>query len=287
MKSILLIAKGFFMGIANVIPGVSGGTIAIILGIYERFISSISHLFKNIKENLKFLVPVAIGMILAILILSSVIEYSYDNFPIPTMMFFVGLVLGGIPMLLKNVIGKKECKMLSSYIILILTFSTVIFMACSDMIFGTAKEVNLLNLNITGYIVLFIVGVIAAATMVIPGISGSLMLMLLGYYYPIIERINDFVKFNNLAQNILILGIFGVGVLVGIVLISKMLEILFEKYNTKTYFGVLGFIFASILAIPISTCLQIPNLSYDFLQMIIGIILLVFGSFISYKLGEK
>ena len=287
MKSILLIAKGFFMGIANVIPGVSGGTIAIILGIYERFISSISHLFKNIKENLKFLVPVAIGMILAILILSSVIEYSYDNFPIPTMMFFVGLVLGGIPMLLKNVIGKKEWKMLSSYIILILTFSTVIFMACSDMIFGTAKEVNLLNLNITGYIVLFIVGVIAAATMVIPGISGSLMLMLLGYYYPIIERINDFVKFNNLAQNILILGIFGVGVLVGIVLISKMLEILFEKYNTKTYFGVLGFIFASILAIPISTCLQIPNLSYDFLQMIIGIILLVFGSFISYKLGEK
>lgn len=287
MKSILLIAKGFFMGIANVIPGVSGGTIAIILGIYERFISSISHLFKNIKENLKFLVPVAIGMILAILILSSVIEYSYDNFPIPTMMFFVGLVLGGIPMLLKNVIGKKECKMLSSYIILILTFSTVIFMACSDMIFGTAKEVNLLNLNITGYIVLFIVGVIAAATMVIPGISGSLMLMLLGYYYPIIERINDFVKFNNLAQNILILGIFGVGVLVGIALISKMLEILFEKYNTKTYFGVLGFIFASILAIPISTCLQIPNLSYDFLQMIIGIILLVFGSFISYKLGEK
>ncbi len=287
MKSILLIAKGFFMGIANVIPGVSGGTIAIILGIYERFISAISHLFKNIKENLKFLVPVAIGMILAILILSSVVEYSYDNFPIPTMMFFVGLVLGGIPMLLKNVIGKKECKMLSSYIILILTFSTVIFMACSDMIFGTAKEVNLLNLNITGYIVLFIVGVIAAATMVIPGISGSLMLMLLGYYYPIIERINDFVKFNNLAQNILILGIFGVGVLVGIALISKMLEILFEKYNTKTYFGVLGFIFASILAIPISTCLQIPNLSYDFLQMIIGIILLVFGSFISYKLGEK
>ncbi len=226
-------------------------------------------------------------MVLAILILSSVIEYSYDNFPIPTMLLFVGLVLGGIPMLLKNVIGRKECKMFSSYIILIFTFSLVILMACSDLIFGTVKEVNLLELNIGGYILLFIVGVIAAATMVIPGISGSLMLMLLGYYYPIIERINDFVKFNNLAQNILILGIFGVGVLVGIVLISKMLEILFEKYNTKTYFGVLGFIFASILAIPISTCLQIPNLSYDFLQMIIGIILLVFGSFISYKLGEK
>ena len=275
------------MGIANVIPGVSGGTIAIILGIYEKFISAISNLFKDIKENFRFLIPVVIGMVLAILILSSVIEYSYDNFPIPTMLFFVGLVLGGIPMLLKNVIGRKECKMFSSYIILIFTFSLVILMACSDLIFGTVKEVNLLELNIGGYILLFIVGVIAAATMVIPGISGSLMLMLLGYYYPIIERINDFVGFNNLTKNILILGVFGIGVLVGIVLISKLLEILFEKYNTKTYFGVLGFIFASILAIPISTCLQISNLTFNLMQLIIGILLLIAGSFISYKLGEK
>ena len=275
------------MGIANVIPGVSGGTIAIILGIYEKFISAISNLFKNIKENFRFLIPVVIGMLLAILILSSVIEYSYDNFPIPTMLLFVGLVLGGIPMLLKNVIGRKECKMFSSYIILIFTFSLVILMACSDLIFGTVKEVNLLELNIGGYILLFIVGVIAAATMVIPGISGSLMLMLLGYYYPIIERINDFVGFNNLTKNILILGVFGIGVLVGIVLISKLLEMLFEKYNTKTYFGVLGFIFASILAIPISTCLQISNLTFNLMQLIIGILLLIAGSFISYKLGEK
>lgn len=275
------------MGIANVIPGVSGGTIAIILGIYEKFISAISNLFKDIKENFRFLIPVVIGMVLAILILSSVIEYSYDNFPIPTMLLFVGLVLGGIPMLLKNVIGRKECKMFSSYIILIFTFSLVILMACSDLIFGTVKEVNLLELNIGGYILLFIVGVIAAATMVIPGISGSLMLMLLGYYYPIIERINDFVVFNNLTKNILILGVFGIGVLVGIVLISKLLEMLFEKYNTKTYFGVLGFIFASILAIPISTCLQISNLTFNLMQLIIGILLLIAGSFISYKLGEK
>ncbi len=287
MENIILVIKGFFMGIANVIPGVSGGTIAIILGIYEKFISAISNLFKDIKENFRFLIPVVIGMVLAILILSSVIEYSYDNFPIPTMLLFVGLVLGGIPMLLKNVIGRKECKMFSSYIILIFTFSLVILMACSDLIFGTVKEVNLLELNIGGYILLFIVGVIAAATMVIPGISGSLMLMLLGYYYPIIERINDFVGFNNLTKNILILGVFGIGVLVGIVLISKLLEMLFEKYNTKTYFGVLGFIFASILAIPISTCLQISNLTFNLMQLIIGILLLIAGSFISYKLGEK
>lgn len=287
MNSLILVLKGFFMGIANIIPGVSGGTIAIILGIYEQFISSISHLFSNLKKNLKFLIPVVIGMGSAILVLSGVIEYSYDNFPLPTMMFFVGLVLGGIPMLLKNVKNKKENKEVSSYIIALLTFSLVIFMACADLIFGTTTEVNLANLDLGGYIILFVVGVIAAATMVVPGISGSLMLMLLGYYYPVVRTINDLVKFNNILDNILILGIFGVGVLVGMVLISKLLEMLFKKYNTKTYFGVLGFIFASVIAIPISTCLEVGTLDINIVNSIVSILLLCVGCLISYKLGEK
>lgn len=287
MKSLILVLKGFFMGIANIIPGVSGGTIAIILGIYEQFISSISHLFSNLKKNLQFLIPVVIGMGSSILVLSGVIEYSYDNFPLPTMMFFVGLVIGGIPMLFKNVLHKKENKEVSSYVIAFLTFSLVIFMACADLIFGTTTEVNLASLDLVGYIALFIVGIIAAATMVIPGISGSLMLMLLGYYYPIVRTINDLVKFNNIFNNILILGLFGVGVLVGMVLISKLLEMLFKKFKTKTYFGVLGFIFASVIAIPISTCLEAGSINITIPSAIISIILLVAGSIISYKLGEK
>lgn len=287
MKSLILVLKGFFMGIANIIPGVSGGTIAIILGIYEQFISSISHLLSDLKKNLKFLIPVVIGMGLSILLLSGVIEYSYDNFPLPTMMFFVGLVIGGIPMLFKNILHKKENKEVSSYLIMFLTFSLVIFMACADLIFGTTTEVNLSSLNVGGYIILFGVGVIAAATMVIPGISGSLMLMLLGYYYPIVRTINDLVKFNNIFSNIMVLGVFGVGVLVGMVLISKLLEMLFKKFKTKTYFGVLGFIFASIIAIPISTCLERGDLNITIPNVIISIIFLIAGSVVSYKLGEK
>ncbi|MBO5376655.1 MAG: DUF368 domain-containing protein [Bacilli bacterium] len=287
MKSLILVLKGFFMGIANIIPGVSGGTIAIILGIYEQFISSISHLLSDLKKNLKFLIPIVIGMGLSILLLSGVIEYSYDNFPLPTMMFFVGLVIGGIPMLFKNILHKKENKEVSSYLIMFLTFSLVIFMACADLIFGTTTEVNLSSLNVGGYIILFGVGVIAAATMVIPGISGSLMLMLLGYYYPIVRTISDLVKFNNIFSNIMVLGVFGIGVLVGMVLISKLLEMLFKKFKTKTYFGVLGFIFASIIAIPISTCLERGDLNTTIPNVIISIIFLIAGSIVSYKLGEK
>lgn len=287
MKNLILLVKGFFMGIANIIPGVSGGMIAIILGIYEQFIASISNFFKNFKENLKFLVPVALGIGLSILIMSGVINYSYEHFPLPTMLFFVGLVIGGIPMLYKNVKGKKESKEISSYVIALLTFSLVIFMACSELIFGTGSEVNLASLDVSGYIILFLVGVVAAATMVIPGISGSLMLMLLGYYYPVIRTINDLVKLNNIGQNILILGVFGAGVLIGIVLISKLLEMLFAKYNTKTYFGVLGFIFASIIAIPISTFLENKGMEIIFSHAIVGVVLLIVGALISYKLGDK
>lgn len=285
-KNMLLVIKGFIMGIANIIPGVSGGTLALILGIYEDFIGAISHFFSNLKKNVCFLIPIAIGMLLAIASLSRVIDYSYKNFPIPTSLFFVGLVLGGIPMLVGKVRGKKEVKQASSYIIFALTFLLVMVMACSDFIFGEGLKVSFTNMGLVQYLLLFIVGVVAAATMVIPGVSGSLVLMLLGYYYPVLTVIKECTKLQNLGSNIIILGAFGIGVLLGIVLISKLIEFLFQKYETKTYFGVLGFIVASLLAIPISTLLSI-KVTFSVLQIVIGIVFLAIGSIISYKLGGE
>ena len=286
MKNIILVLKGFFMGIANVIPGVSGGTIAIILGIYEEFIGAISNLFKDLKKNILFLLPIGIGMGLAIVTTSKVVGYSYDNFPLPTLLFFVGLVFGGIPMLLGKVKNDKESKKISNYIIAALTFALVIFMASYKFIFSMNGEVNLASIDIVGYILLFIVGIIAAATMVIPGISGSLVLMILGYYYPIISTINGVLK-GDVLHSLTVLGVFGVGVVIGILSISKLLEFLFKKYKTKTYFGVLGFVFASILAIPLSACIELTDITVNIEQAIIGIVLLIAGTIISYKLGEK
>lgn len=286
MKNIILVLKGFFMGIANVIPGVSGGTIAIILGIYEEFIGAISNLFKDLKKNILFLLPIGIGMGLAIVTTSKVVGYSYDNFPLPTLLFFVGLVFGGIPMLLGKVKNDKESKKISNYIIAALTFALVIFMASYKFIFSMNGEVNLASIDIGGYILLFIVGIIAAATMVIPGISGSLVLMILGYYYPIISTINGVLK-GDVLHSLTVLGVFGVGVVIGILSISKLLEFLFKKYKTKTYFGVLGFVFASILAIPLSACIELTDITVNIEQAIIGIVLLIAGTIISYKLGEK
>lgn len=286
-ENIILGIKGFIMGIANVIPGVSGGTLALTLGIYERFIGAISHFFKNFKENVKFLIPIAIGMVLAIISLSRVIDYSYEHFPIPTTLFFVGLVLGGIPMLFRKIKGKKEGKQVSSYIIFLCTFSLVIVMALSDQILGSGLTVSLNNMDVMGYFLLFGVGIVASATMVIPGVSGSLVLMLLGYYYPVLKVVKALTKFQDFGQNFLIATVFGIGVLLGIILISKIIEFLLQKFETKTYYGVLGFIFASVLAIPISTYNSVENLTFHLSHILIGIVCMVVGLGIAYKLGDE
>ena len=287
MKYLFLVLKGFMMGIANIIPGVSGGTIAIILGIYEELINRVSNFFKNIVDNIKFILPIGIGIGLSIVIMSGVIKYSYNNFPLPTMMFFVGLVLGGIPMLLQHVKDKKERKKPVNYLIFLITFSIVIFMAISKLILSTDLTVDFSSMGILGYVLLFIVGMVAAGTMIIPGISGSLVLMLLGYYYPIIDTIHSFVKFNNIISNGIILCVFGVGVLVGVVVVSKVLAMLFKDYTIKTYYGVLGFVTASVIAIPVSTIIELKSIGFNIPLFIVGLITLVIGAIISYKLGDR
>ena len=285
MKYIVLMVKGFIMGIANIIPGVSGGTIALILGIYEELVNRVSHLFENLIDNIKYIIPIAIGMGISLLVMSGVINYSYENFPLPTMMFFVGLVVGGIPMLYGNIKGKKESKNKSNYLIFLITFGMVILLSLSNVLFNMSSVVDLNNLSLGGYLLLFLVGIIAAGTMVIPGISGSLVLMLLGYYYPIISKINELKSFENLGSNILILGVFGVGVLFGIVIIAKLLEMLFKKHTVKTYFGVLGFVTASIIAIPIAS--TVGDIVIDMPLAVVSLVMMFIGSVISFKLGEK
>ena len=285
-ENILLVIKGFVMGIANVIPGVSGGTLALTLGIYEKLIKAISHFLSNLKENIKFLIPLAIGMGLAVITMSNVIDYSFKHFPLPTTLFFMGLVIGGVPLLTKKVKGTKESKKVSSYVIAGLTFALVILLALSEQLFDINLTANLSNMNFIGYVLLLLVGIVAAATMVIPGVSGSLVLMLLGYYYPIIQLVKEVTKFKNLVPNVIAGGVFGLGVVVGIIGVSKLIEFLLEKYEIKTYFGVLGFIIASIIAIPIAALSGVANL-FTIPSVIAAIILLVIGTIIGYKLGEK
>lgn len=275
-EKLTLVIKGFLIGVANIIPGVSGGTLAITLGIYEKLIGAISHFFKNLKENIKFIIPIGIGAVLSILLLSRVISFCLKEYTLATILFFIGLILGGIPLLNKKI--KGHYKNVSNIIIFLLSFGFVIVLS----VLKGENVVSFANMNIINYIMLFLVGVVAAATMIIPGVSGSFVLMLLGYYKPIVDTIGALTKFNNIWQNIMILVPFGIGVLVGIVAISKLLEFLFKKYEVKTYFGVMGFIMASIITIFTGA----EGLVFSVPQLLIGLMLLGIGFTAAYKLGE-
>lgn len=279
MKEILiLICKGFIIGIANIIPGVSGGTLMITLGIYEKIIDAISHFFRNLKENIKFLIPLGIGMVLSLLLLSKIIGMCLDKFPFPTTLFFIGLILGGIPMLFKKV--KTSTKKPLNWVIFTITF---LFIAMFAFLKSGNTVVSFENINVGGYLLLFLVGMIASATMIIPGISGSFMLMLLGYYKPIIDTVRSITDFSILGQNMLILIPFGLGIVIGIVLVAKLIEYLLKKYETKTYFGVLGFVLASMIAI----IMPLIGINITLLQVVCALILFMIGFMTAYRLGGE
>ena len=278
MEYLMLILKGMIIGIANIIPGVSGGTLMITLGIYQDVIETISHFFKDIKKSLKLVIPLGIGMVLSILILSKIISVCLDKYPFPTTFFFIGLIIGGIPLLWKKVSASRY--KYNNWLIFLITFGIVLtftFLKSSDYV------VSFDNLDLFGYIGLFIVGMLAAATMVIPGISGSFVLMLVGYYEPIVNTIKDLTNVSLLSHNLLILIPFGIGILIGIVLVAKLIEWLLSKYPIKTYYGVLGFVMASVVAI----IKPLISNSANVIEIVISIILLIVGGVIAYKLGDR
>ena len=278
MKNIILMLKGMVIGVANIIPGVSGGTLMITLGLYEEIINTISHFFKNFKKNLKFILPIAIGMVISILLLSKVISLCLDKYPFPTTFFFIGLILGGIPLLWRKASAAKG--KIDNWIVFIITFGIVLtfaFLKSGDAV------VDLTNLDLSGYLMLGLVGVVSASTMIIPGISGSFVLMLLGYYKPIVDTIKNLTNLENIGQNILILIPFGIGLVLGIVGVAKLIEYLFNKYPVKTYYGVLGFVIASIAAI----IMPLLSISPSIMEVIVAIILVIVGGIIAYKLGDK
>lgn len=275
---ILLVLKGFLLGIANIIPGVSGGTLAITLGIYNDLIGAISHFFKNLKKNLKFLIPLGIGMVLAILLGSKVISLCLDKFPFPTTLFFIGLIVGGIPLLTKKIKGKKLKPVNAAAFLL--PFSVVMLMTFLN---EGNNVVNITNMNVLQIILLFLVGMVAAATMVIPGVSGSFVLMLLGYYKPIMATISNLTDFSLFWHNVLVLAPFGIGILVGIVGIAKLIEYLLKKHETATYYAIIGFVTSSVIGLAIG----LIGGSTTTLQVLAGIVLFILSFVIGYKLGDE
>lgn len=292
MEIFLNVIKGMLMGIANIIPGVSGGTMAVSLGVFDQMICAISNFFSDVKKSLKILIPILLGMAIGIIGFTYVIEYLLKNQTLPTCLTFIGLILGGLPILINNFQTSmhKEGKGLSivNIFLFIAFFALVILLSVSN---ASEEVLTTFSVDPITLVKMFLVGVVAAATMVIPGVSGSLILMILGYYYGILSTIREFIDalkaFNTsvLIEKTILLAPFGIGVLLGIFLISKLIEYLFNQHSVSTYCAILGLIIASPIAIIINTnAFSVAN--FSIVRLIIGIILGLAGAFITWGLGN-
>lgn len=277
------IIKGAIIGIANIIPGVSGGTMAVSMGIYDQLIHCITHLFSELKKNLKFLIPIFLGAGIGLVGLSFVIEYLFDVAPFETNLLFIGLIIGGLPAMWKRVKGNTI--KIPHVVAFVLFFALVVGLAA----FGNAEGADVvIEPGFSNGIMLFIVGIIAAATMIIPGVSGSMILLLLGYYNPIVSEINNFIRalvaldFAALWRGVLIFVPFGLGVVAGIFGIAKIIEIVFQKFPLLAYWAIIGLIVSSPFAIILMSSFG----TITVIRVLIGIVALAAGTFTAYKLGE-
>lgn len=278
------IIKGMMIGIANIMPGVSGGTLAVSMGIYDKLIHCITHILSEFKESMKFLLPIFAGAGIALVALTFVIEALFQYYPIPTNLLFIGLIVGGLPPVVTKV---KSHKLSFGHILAgLLFFALVVGMA---MMGDNGNRQVTLNLGIVPMIKLVLVGIIAAATMIIPGVSGSMVLLILGYYQTIIQQITAFctavitLDMAGILHGIAILLPFGIGVLIGILGIAKIIEIIFEKYPVYAYCAIIGLIAASPIAILV--CSNFAGFSVSVL--LISIVTFAAGFGIAIKIGDK
>lgn len=279
MQKIILIIKGFIIGCANVIPGVSGGTIMMSLGVFEEIISSVNHFLEDKKKNLIFLLCVVIGAVLSIIIMSRVITSALENYNVQTILFFIGLIIGGFPLLFKNIKGKGF-----NYKYLVAVALSFTLAVGINILSPSVSGLSLIDLSFVGYLKLFLVGVIAASSMIVPGLSGSFMLILFGYYEPIMNLIEEFTSFSSMGSNFFTLLVFGTGIICGLAFMLKLIEYLLKKHTTITYYAIIGFVLSSVICIITSNFLSNMNLSFG-LVLSSGL-LFILGAFITYRLGE-
>lgn len=281
---IKMILKGIVIGVANIIPGVSGGTMAVSMGIYDKIIRAATHLISEFKKSMKILIPIGIGAVLGLVVVARIIQMMFTQIPFQTNLLFIGLILGGLPAITKKV--KGQTIRVGHIAACVIFFALVVGMAALGESEGTAAD---LSFNLVNVLKLFGVGVVASATMVIPGVSGSMILMLMGYYNSILNEVNRFIdnliSFNvsGLLDGCLILVPFGIGVVIGIIAIAKVIEIIFIKFPYLAYWAIIGLIVASPFAILMMNRFG----SLDIVTILTGIVTLAIGVAAALKLGEE
>ena len=271
------IVGGILIGGANIIPGVSGGTIIVMLGIFDKTMSSISNLFKikiSWKERLeafKFLFTLMIGVGIGLVVFAKILTFLFDKFPNQTLACFSGLILFSLPSLKKQEMKDSKISIISFIAGIILIGALVFFSQGTGELTVSLEEIVSKTLDIKYILTLFLLGAISGGAMIFPGISGSMVLLILGWYH----------LFKGYVANIIIgLIIIALGVGIGIILSAKLTTYLLNKHRTGTMSFILGLILMSAITI-------IPLKGYDVITVITSILTFILGAILVTLLEKK
>lgn len=286
MNILLLIIKGIVTGMAVMIPGVSAGSMIMSMGLYETLMALISGTKEERKKSLPVLLPFAAGVLGGIFLFAFIFKFLLETFPFPTSCIFIGLIIGGIPMIWKNVDRKRLNA--GSIVPFIVAVAVVVVML---ILSRSTTASNSLQPTFFRFFLTIILGFLAAATMIVPGISGSALMLILGYYHEITDRLTllakGFAHFDwaAIGTNLLVFIPFLIGAFVGIVLVAKAIRKLIDRFPNGTYMGMIGLMAASPIAV-------IAKISVDYAALtpivyIISALCLAAGFAVSYVLSKK
>lgn len=259
MTQIINFVKGIIIGIAVVIPGLSGSIFAVVVGLYEKMIHAVSGFRKDIKKNILFLLPIVLGAVIGVLLSTKLILMICETYTQQAYFFFIGLVLGSIPLVLRKLKGKS----FRPAYLLITGFSIGLVLLMGYLSHsgdaGTAANTAYYLTGIKDAIVILFAGFLSCALMSIPGVSGSVTLMVLGQYNKVYGAVSEctdmlkhlvrgnFAEAGEASRAVWLVLLFAVGGISGFILISKLIARLLAKYEAQTYYGVAGMVIGAIV----------------------------------------
>lgn len=284
--------NGFCMALADSVPGVSGGTIAFLLGFYDKFINSLDDFFrgslKQKKSALTFLIKLGIGWVIGFLAAATVLSNLFTTKIYSMSSLFIGFIVAAIPLIIKEELDSFKGQYKN---IIFLILGALLVVGITLLNGSSSLNVDLANPNVFTYLYVLVAAAIAITAMVLPGISGSTLLLVFGLYIPIMNSIKELLKFNLSVLPILI--VFGVGVLFGIVFFVKLLRIGLKKYRSQICYAIVGMMIASLFSIVMGpTTLEEPLKmltfkTFDILFFILGIIIISLLEIIRTRLSKK
>lgn len=262
--------KGIIIGIAKIIPGLSGAVLMISFNLYDRAIESLTSFFDNPKKNFLFLANLSLGIIIGIVLFSNILNYFLTNYYIYTTSLFIGLIVGGIPILINNTNKQKK-----DYLIIIISLIIMTILSASSI-----DNKYILKNNYLDILFFFISGLLEAVGTVLPGISSTAILMLIGVYDIYLSILSNLFNLQTLWITLRFLLPFTFGLLLGIILLTLLVNYLFKHHRSLSFSIILGISLSTIVLL----LLKILNNITNILSLPICLILLLIGYLITNKI---